>query len=828
MTTVAATILASVRFAQPWLLPAVAAAVVPAVLAILARRRGRHVATFCVLLQCASILAGAVALSRPAVRIHGAADRPVLVLRDVSASVRGQAGLRLDWPEELPRETFDFAASVAVAGGRPGPEQTHVAPALRLAAARASGLAGVVVRTDGQFHDGEWPSAARALGRTGADVIVVPMESPPGDARISEFAARRDADGAVRLRVTVASGAMQRRTIAVWKNGRRESPLLLRSLELTAGEAATFRLADSPSAGRMIVYHAALSPGDPFAENDAASAAVWPRQRRVAIIAPPGSGLPAGLAAGGLALEPVAPRAAPDTETGWAHYAAVVVVDATGKLLTGPQRAAMEQFVLSGGGLLLVGTGPHESPADRRDPLNRVAALTANPYQRRPLMVTVVLDASGSMGEQDEAPDGRRRVKFDQAAQAVLALRRHLTAGDALGVITFSDSPRRIYDSGSGEIDFALLRDALAKVRPGGPTRVRPALELAAGGEVAPPRRSLVLLASDLLTEPFDAAEVAELFRRGGVSLAIVATRSAGAARGAPAPLETLASVLGAPLIRRDRLAGLADVFAGFLRRARGEAIRRGEFRVSGGQRPEPGSEPPALDAYVLSAPVGEAQVSLRVGVDPLLGRRLAGLGRSAALALPLGPGDNAAWKGSAYLHDLLAGNLRWVMRPDNDPRLAGRVSADGGTLRVAVEAAEAGVPVNLLRLTVRVLVAGAAAPREAPLVQVAPGRYEGALPVEAEALGVQVLDSSGRGVWSARAPAATRREFARIGADFSALRRLAALAGGRIVRRPGLAAFRRRLIEARYADVWPLLLALAGAIMLLEWSVSRVLRRAR
>lgn len=826
MTTVA-TMLVRVQFAQPWILVGVAAAVVPAALAIRARRRGRHAGSFCVLLQCLSILAAAVALARPAVRMGGAAARPVLVLRDVSGSVRAQADTPLDWPDGLPRETFDFAATVTSAGGQPAQERTCVAPALRLAAARASGLAGVVIRTDGRFHDDDWPAAARALGRTGTKVFVIPVESPPADARISEFAARRGADEAVRLRVTVASNSLQQRTLAVWRSGRSDTPLLRRRLQMTAGDSATFRLTDSPPADRAVVYRAALAGGDAFPENDAAAAAVWPRKQRVALVGRPGADLAAGLAAAGLTVVSLAPRLVPDAPSGWADYAAVAVVDATGNLLAAPQRAALERFVVGGGGLLLIGAGPHGSPADRLDPLNRVAALIANPYQRRPVKVTVVLDASGSMAEQAEGLSGRRRVKFDQAAQAVLSLRRHLTAGDGLAVIAFSDSPRRIYDSGSGEINFALLRDALAKVRPGGPTRVRPALKLAAAGTVAPPRRRLVLVVSDLLTEPFDAAEIAERFRSGQISVAIIATRSGDPSPVGTTPLEAFAGTLGAPLIRRDGLAGLAEVFAGFLRRSRGSAIRRGRFRVSGEARPGSGG-PPALDAYILSAPAGEAQVLLQVGADPLLARRPAGLGRSAALAVPLGPNDNAAWKRSGYLGELLAANLRWAMRPANDPRLAGRVVAEGGALRIVVDAQEAGVPVNLLKLTARVLAQADAAPREAPLAQTAPGRYEAVMQAAGEPLGVHVLDSSGRVLWVGPAGAAVQREFANIGADFPALYRLAELAGGRVIRLSGLPAWQQALVAARYVDTWPWLLAFATATMLLEWSIWRIRRRGQ
>jgi hypothetical protein len=817
MTMVAATML--VRFDQPWALAATAAACLPIVVALWARKRGRHVAAGCVALQCVAILAAAAALARPAARIGADAVKPTLVLQDVSGSVRNQPPLP-DWPDDVPRDEFIFAADVAAAGQDAGPTRTRAAAALRLATARAHALAGVVIRTDGRFQDA-WSAAADALGRTGVDVLIVPMQSPPADARVAELSARRRPDGRADLRVTVASNARQRRTLTV----RRERPapraLLERELSMTAGDSATIRLTDSPPSDRGAVYRAVLSGDDAFAENDAAETLLLPQKNRVAVVTRAGVSLPSG----SVPSVAVAPADAPTDPAGWTDYAAVVLVDATGTLLSRPQRQALAGFVRGGGGLVLLGAAPHGTPDDREDPLTRVAALMANPYQRKPMKIVVVLDASGSMAEPADGPGGRKGVKFDQACEAVLSLRRHLTPADALSVVTFSDSPRRVYDSGAAAIDYAALREAMRGVRPGGPTRVAGALKLAAADDVAPPRTGLVLLVTDMITERFDAAAIAKSLRDRDLSLAVVVTQSTADPAAAAAPLERLADLLGAPLVRRDGLTGLADVFAGFLRSARGDAIRRGSFRVTAGEGPPPAADAPPLEAYLLAAPAVTALVSLRVEADPLLARRQVGLGRSVTLSLPLDAGLNAGWRKSAYLRQLLDAAVQWALRPETDPRFAGEFVDTGDGLRLTVEAVDGPAPMNTLDLTAD-LTTWEGRSASVALSQVAPGQYEADLPAPEAATAIRVRDAAGRVVWRGTVPETGGREFDALGADQAALRNLAERTGGRIVHDSAVSAWLRRATSEQDTPLWYWLLALAAGAMLTEWAVSRIWRR--
>jgi hypothetical protein len=822
-----------IRFAQPWWLLAALAALLPGVMAAAARRRGRHVRAPSVILQTFATLCAAAALAQPAARLGAGAARPVLVFRDVSGSMRRQREAALPLPHDLPGELYHFADGLFREGGSAAEGRTLIAPVLQLAAARARQIAGVVIDTDGRFDDAGWAPIAAAIAEANLNVVIVARNSPPADVRIADFRAERRADGRAELRVTVASNARTTRGVSVRADDAPEAPLLRRTLHMLAGDSATFRLTHDGPRDRAAVYRAELTGGDALPENDSAAALVLPAGRRVAVLTDVADFPAAAIAdAAGIPTELRAPAEAPEAAEGWMDYAAVLATLPGGRALTAPQRAALAEYVQSGGGLVLVGAGPHGSPADRHDPLNRVLALLANPYQRRPLKVTVLLDASGSMAAQAEDDEAAGRIRFEVACDAVLSLRRHLTRQDRLRVVTFSDEPRTVYDGGDAPADFAAVRDALDAVRPTGPTILFPAL----AAEAAPAsagRKGLLLVVSDLQTKPFDAAEAARLVTRAGLSLAIVATGGGEVPAPGATSIEQLCAVAGAPLVRKSRLTGLAEVFARFLRDARGEAIRRGRFTPSARAAPFglDSLRLADLDAYIPAAARSRAEVLADVGPDPLLARWQAGLGRNVCLAAPLGGGSNAALLRSSELTRLLAAAVTWTARPAGDPRFAGVARRDGPRLHIRVDARDGDGPMNGLSLSARVRAAPATAEpvRSVALRQVAPGRYEGGVATGSGPVGL-VVYSGARAVWQAGLGAAAPPEYAAIGADWPGLRRLAEHTGGRIVSparaAEALTAMGRSWRAGAFVALWPWILAAAVAAMLIEWTGTRVWRR--
>jgi len=812
-------------FAEPWWLAALAAVGGPILFAAAARRRGRQIARLSVILQCVALAAVAVALTRPSLQIPQAAAKKWLILDDVSASTRTQHVTGALPANITPRLEYDFAAGVAPAGQKLDTAQTTLAAALRLALARPDEPAGVIVRTDGRFTDAHWPAAAEALARSGLTVAIVALDRPVRDVRIAEFTAVRAAGRKVILRASVVSNAVTDSVIEI-RSGAGKS-LLKREINCLPSEPVTISLVADVPEDRHESFSASLAKDDVFIENDRGLADVGPIVRRAALIGAPGGYKPPGFAeALGMPVDVPAPR---QLDATLGNYAAVVIVDDTGELLSPEQRRGVARYARHGGGLVILGAGPHQSPADRLDPLNRAAALVPNPYDRKPLALAVALDASGSMGQTAESAAGQL-VKFDQAAEAVLSLKRHLTDRDTLRVIVFADRAREVYTSGPDRPDFARLAAALREVRPTGATNVFPALELAAKNPPDAKRQGLLIIVSDLQTEKFDPPRAAEILKQAKLDLAIVAI-AAPTATPSTEPLEALRKLLDAPLEKRDHLVGLANIFVGFLRTVRGSAVRRGQFALSSPNSSANGAvlSGKSADTYILSAAAGDADVMLRIGGDDIMARRTVGLGRSVSFALATAGGANSALLATPEFTAVLASATKWAARPAPDARFSGRVTRSGRNVLVTVNGADsAGVPINMLELSVRTLAGSDESAREMPMRQVAPGRYTAQFPLGESASDFHVIDAGGRVVWRGGLQKTYPREFDAIGPNYANLRRLASLTGGQLVEAQALTEIARTSRQTGRWEVWPWLAAMALALMLLEWLSSRTIQHTR
>lgn len=765
-----------------------------------------------------AVLLVAFAMACPAAPLGTEAQKPWLVLQDVSQSVRGQEREPIE-PPGMPTQLRTFGLSPTP------PAQTEVTGSLRMVAARADELAGVVIRTDGQFHD-DWQPAAQVLGRSGLDVLIDPLDSPPPDARVVELTARRENSG-VLLRVTVVANADMRRELTVTRTSPGERTLLQRELRLRAGEPATFRLTDALPADSHAAYQAQLTPADAFGENDSHTTPVLPISGQIAVVAPEGL-VDAQLLRELLerSVKPLTPADAPVSADGWGWADAVVLVSPDGSLPRPDQRAALTEAVLAGTGLVIIGAD--DKAARDGDPINRIAPLTSDFRRHRPLKVAVALDVSGSMA----APVGDAgRTMFDRAVEAVLSLRPHLTERDSLAVLTFAGEPNVAYDSGEAPADFAALSDALEPIRPGGATYVLPAVREAMRVLRDDRRDRLLIVVSDLQTEPFDAAGVAGALRDSGISPAIVLTGT-GRGDGEPPPLERLAQQANAPLVVSRRLDDLAEIFERFLRRSRGPSVRRGEFHLEPVADALGMSDFPLqrVTAYALCAAQPRANVLAKIDGDPVLAYARAGLGQCVQLAVPLSKDDNTHLVGSAELSELLAAAAAHTARPAGDTRFAANVHRRNGRLKLQLLARDDAGPINNLSPTVHVTALGEveAQATSAGMQQTAPGVYEGELEAPSAALAVRVTDETGSTLWQDAVAPATPPEFAAVGADWRALDELANLTRGQLVIAGGVERHMREATVRTWTELWPVLLAGALAVMLIEWAGATIARRFR
>ena len=818
MTPLAA-ITDAVAFQRPALLAGLLLAAVPLLLAW--RGRGRWLSAGA-RAGCLAMLA--LAAAGPGVRVGAWQPAPWLWAEDRSASMAAAAAAPLPPAGVVPLHRVAFAAELAT-DAAPPPSASRVSPVLHLAAARAGELAGVVLHTDGQFTDADWPAAARALGRTALPVWIVPAEPGPADARLDALHARRTATGAVTVAVSLAASSPTRRTVTVTRQGA-AAPLIQRTVDLPAGEPMTLLASDNPPPGEPATYRAALSPGDALAGNDTLAFALPPARGQLAVLAPPAVAAAIKAAAGDTgptATQTLAAEEAPRTPAGWARYAAVVLAGGRGRGLTARARAALAEYVRDGGGLVMLGAGPYGSAADRDDPLNRVLPLRVAPARRQPMKVLVALDASGSMARPAGGTDGARS-RFDLAAAAAGSLRRHLTDRDRLAVIAFSEAARLVYDSGDGPADFAAVADALAEVRPSGPTDAAPALKLALDQPVGGDRRGLLIVLSDLQTQPLDVAALAGTIARSPWSLAVAETPPTAEEARTTSDLARLAAAVGADHITTASLNDLAAVFERFLRRSRGPAQLAGPARL-GPARAAFGvslQALPPLGSYYQAAGDPNAELLAAADGQAALARMPVALGRSAMLAAELDDPANGAWLASPAARRLLAAMLRWVRPAGGVAGLSGSLDATArpGWRRLRIDAWRQGRPRNGLKLTALLRRPGQPVGRY-PLEPVAPGRYAADLPA-GPAAAVQVQNAAGEVVWTARQPAQPPAEFRRTGTDRESLARLAELTGGRRVSRADLPAeLASRRSAGRLELAWAAAL-LAVALMLADWVLAR------
>lgn len=777
-------------------------------------------------LQAAAILLLSLALARPVIVASEGDVRPWLVLQDVSASTRGQE-FKAPHAGAAWMRRQEFADSLGTPSKRLVGDSTNLTPALRYAQEQARQCQGIVIATDGQCMD-PWQPAAEALGQCGRKVLVVPFDSPGADAGIAGLTAIR-LGGQVELKAAIQCGSRsQRRTLRMWRADRPGESVLRRDIQMLAGETAIVRAADpvDDSQGE-IEYRAELSPADAFPENDSARVIVESRNPPVALVAGGGQFAADGLSSGilGRPVRRLAAGDAPADEHAWQGYAAVVLVDGTGEALAASQRKSLARYVRDGGGLVLVGAGPYRGAADRQDPLNQVSALVVNPWQRRPLDVAVLLDASGSMAE-PAGPSGQLR-KFDLAGEAVTSLANHLTDRDSLAVFTFSEAARAVYDSGPETPDFVKLGRALADVHPGGPTTVAGALEMAVAHPPRAGRMGLAIVVSDLQTRLFDVEPLARLFKQNGWSLAVVAIEDGVAAPAERPSLERLSEALGCPMTRQDTLQGLADILGRFVENGRGQAIRRGDFHpVCSGALGLASRPLPAIDAYLLCAAGEGADLLAAVGNDPILARRAVALGRCVSLALPLDERNNRPLQSWPGLEGLLAEAVAWVSRPGEDPRFSGSLDARSGRLHLTLEAREANLPLDLLDLVAGVELPEANQPAVVHLLETGCGRYEADVVAAVGPVRVLVRDAQGARVWSGAYLPAAGAEFAAIGPNWENLRLLARLTHGRIVGANELEGAITQVRMDESVELWPALLGASLLAMLCLWLSGGVMRR--
>ncbi len=677
-------------------------------------------------------------------------------------------------------------------------DATDIAAALRLGRAVSSTSASarrLLLVSDGRATVGDAVREARLAGAAGVpvDVLALAGEGVTGP-RVDRVTVPPERRTREPFTIAVAVRGAPRTVVPV-RVSRNGEPFASGQVTLDDSGRATTTYVDAAESPGPYVYRASVAAGA-VAGTAAGGVVAVSGESEVWIIGAAAGPIAAPLIAAGLRVRVVNPAALPDRLAGYHRVDAVVLDDVSAAALRPGQADALAQYVeRDGGGLLLAG-GPatlasNGYPTTALGPLLPVD-LTARRGGRAPgSRLVLVVDKSGSMADQ-----ARGVPQIETARRAVSQVIRAMPDADALGVVMFDAAPTVIARPGP-RLDAEALDARLRTVRPGGPTRVAPALAeamrlLRADNVVG--SRARVVLVTDGRTTPADAAEAIALARRGGIEIATVAV---GAAPDR-ALLDSLASAGNGRAWYPDDGDDLARlVLRASARATDGPAVdetftpRLQAHPVVAGLAELPW---PALGGYVVSAARPSAAVPIASHLnDPVLAAWQAGSGRVAVLTMPTASAWAAGLVGSPRFGVLAAQLLRWLARGAESPDLWLDVSASGSTLRVSAEgAALDGAPVRL-RDVAALVQPPSGPPRRVVMPETAPGLFAATLPLSTPGAYLVSLSAveatSGVERRAARGVVWNGAEGAASGPDLSALRSIAAASGGRVLA-PGASPF--------------------------------------
>jgi uncharacterized membrane protein len=738
--------------------------------------------------------------------------------------------------EAEPRSAWSFHGVES----RPNPHQSDLSAGLRLGTALlpADRTRRVVLLSDGEQTIGSAGAQAMQVAEDGMQVSVVPVGREPGpEAWLSDLIApaRVDQDAAYELRIVADSELPVSGTLRVYRN---ETYLGAMPVELQGGLAEVIGLRQEAQEPGLYRYRAVLEVDgegqDTLPQNNTVVSTVQVAGRPKVLIAEGDPGQSAHLARvlreDGLEVVIVGPGRVPAGLPELRTYAAVILSDIPAYTLTRRQQEALRSFVRDlGRGLMMLGGdrsfgvgGYYNTPVEEALPVR----MDLKDKTRFPkLAMVLAIDKSCSMG-------GGSGSKMALAREAAIRTADLLNDRDMLGVIGFDGAASWITPlQPLTEREQAI--ENISGLRPGGGTDIYPALKTAIA-ELDNSNAALkhVILLSDGMTTPGDYEPlITEAATRKTTLTTVAIGRDADSdvmrdfARwgGGNYYLVTEAHAIPAIFTREALLATRAFLIEEPFRAALGtpSEVTRG-ISVA---------DIPTLGGYVATEPKRRAVVGMTVpdpnGDLPLLAHWRFGLGRSVAFTSDAKPRWAKAWIGQESYTAFWTQTVRWVVGDPDAPNVVVDSEIRDGALWVTVDAFDPmGGFLNFLDGTARV-VAPDLGVTELDLKQVAPGRYQGTMPIDQDGswlVGVALADGDrvvGQAVSEAVQPYSP--EFRAKGGGDALLEEVARVGRGRVLTDPASVFARPEVVRQVPRPLWPPLIVLAGLLLLLDVAVRRL-----
>jgi Ca-activated chloride channel homolog len=328
------------------------------------------------------------------------------------------------------------------------------------------------------------PLAPRSLGDTWIDTLDLPSHISAG----APFVA------------TVGIGSQREGTAVV--ELRSEGTVLTRQpAAIAKGMTRVALTAVVDAAGAHVLQAAVTVAADPLAANNTLDLDAWvaPRAKVLYVEGAPASAryLSAALTGSGFDVSVRRPSGLPGTATQLDPFDVVVLSDVARAAVPNASMSALSDWVETGGGGLLVAGGEaiFGEGGYRGTPLERLTPVTFERRDEPEVALILVLDRSWSMAG----------ISIDLCKAAAQAAVDVMTDEQALGILTFNDKfdwdvPLRNVGKNRQEI-----RKKIAAIQPGGHTLIFPAVEQAyLALRKARARAKHVLLLSDGRSYPDD------------------------------------------------------------------------------------------------------------------------------------------------------------------------------------------------------------------------------------------------------------------------------------------------------------------------------------
>ena len=723
------------------------------------------------------------------------------------------------WVEEGPSSDPQMAFAT-----QPAPHATDIGAAIQaaLSVLPSEGAGRIVLLTDGNDNRGGLDDALALARNAGVEISAVPLQAGAGsDVLIDDVVAPAEVRVGEQYTVTVSvvATASAAAELIVTSGG---AIIGQRHLDLQPGRTITSFPQVARATG-LVHYSVSLSatPSEPTANKHGEAVVMVRGAPAVWYVAQQPGPLMRLLTAAGLQVRFMSPQALPWTAAGYRGTAAVICDDLPATRLSPAQMAALRDFVGGvGGGLVAVGGLSSFGLGEYGGtPLEEALPITMDMRHRLaiPTMaIILVIDSSGSMGAYGPQPGKLDLVK--EAAQSVIDLLRE---DDVIGVVSFDQEARWVAPPTPARNRDQVL-EQISRLQAGGGTDMYRGVRLAYDYlHRSQARLRHEILLSDGLTDPADFRGLLTRMSQEKITTSSVAV-------GADADLALMQDVArwggGRFYATRDEATIPQIVTAEAFIASRAQIIEEHftpRLRSTG---LVDDLSFPALRGYVAATPKPSATVHLvSAQDDPILASWQYGLGRAVAFTSDATGRWGADWMRWSDAGRFWSRLVRWVSRSESEELQIVIDRKGDGAIVIAEAVTAAGLPLD--GLAVEASVTGPVRAR-VPLVQTAPGRYDGRLDrlsTGAYAVTVSARDGAGRGhLATSGFVIPYSPELKDLTVNRSLLSRLTEATGGQLLEDPRAAVAPPRGSTAR-TSAWPLLAMVALGLFVTEIAVRRV-----